>query len=243
RLVSRHRSLAAQAVESARARYKNGQGRLEDVLRSQAGQAMFEVDLAQFRAEALSARARLDALRGETPGSRVDSLAAPPDTALAGGVEAWLAAIGPSHPRLGERTSQAERYRLAASAMRRRLWPDLELRYAYGFREALHGTHVQDDMFSASVGVALPIFGPARADAAEMDAMARASEQERQAADLDLRAQVAAAHAAATSARWRSTMLADTVIMIQRSAVEASWATYRAGGSDLWRVLESTHAL
>jgi outer membrane protein TolC len=38
-------------------------------------------------------------------------------------------------------------------------------------------------------------------------------------------------------------LLADTVLTIQRRAVEASWVSYRAGSTDLWRVFESVHAL
>jgi outer membrane protein TolC len=76
-----------------------------------------------------------------------------------------------------------------------------------------------------------------------MDAMARASEAERTAAELDLRAQVAAIHATATAARRMVGLLADTVVTTQRRAADASWVSYRAGTSDLWRVFESTHAL
>ena len=45
-------------VQSARARFESGQGRLEDLLRTQAEQANTLRDVAMFRAEARSSRAR-----------------------------------------------------------------------------------------------------------------------------------------------------------------------------------------
>jgi outer membrane protein TolC len=36
---------------------------------------------------------------------------------------------------------------------------------------------------------------------------------------------------------------ADSVITVLSRAVEASWAAYGAGTTDLWRVFESSHAL
>lgn len=244
RLVLRHRDIAGRAVQSARVRYQSGRGRLDDVMRSQAERAMFEADVAMFAAEEREARAQLDALRGIAPGDAAprDSLATPPDTALAGSADAWLGAITAAHPRVGASAAATERYRLEARAMRRRLWPDLEVRYSYGWRQPVMGIE-QDDMFNASVGVMLPVFGSMRAEAAGMDAMARAGERERLAAELDLRAEVVAAHAMASSARWRAGLLADTVVVLQRRALEASWSAYGAGGGDLWRVLEAAHAL
>jgi outer membrane protein TolC len=129
-------------------------------------------------------------------------------------------------------------------------WPDLELRGSYGWRQTLAGSAhggplEQDNMFSATVGFMLPIFAGSRerSEAAGMDAMARASEAERVAAELDLRAQVAAIHATAAAARRTVGLLADTVVTTQRRASDASWVSYRAGTTDLWRVFESTHTL
>lgn len=78
---------------------------------------------------------------------------------------------------------------------------------------------------------------------AEMDAMAEASQADRRAAELDLREQVTSAWAAAAAAQRSVGLLADTVLVTQRQAVEASWVAYRAGATDLWRVFEASHAL
>lgn len=262
RAAEAHLGVMDRMVESARARYESGSGRLEDMLHAQAERARIHADLATFRAEERGARAALDALRGVAPGTTPGALpAAPPEAftdtlaALPGGndtlaVEAWLAGVTASHPRLRELDARASRYRFAARAARRIAWPDLDLKASYGWREALRtpghsGAFEQHNMVSASVGFMLPIFGAARggAEGAEMEAMARASDAERRGAELDLGRQIVAAHAAASAARRATRLLADTVIALQHRAVEASWVAYRAGSSDLWRILEATHSL
>lgn len=100
-------------------------------------------------------------------------------------------------------------------------------------------------MWSATVGFEVPIFAGQRqlAEGAELDAMARAAESDRRAAELDLRQRVVAAHAAAEAARRTAQLLADTVVTTERRALNASWSAYRVGATDLWRVLEATHSL
>jgi outer membrane protein TolC len=100
-------------------------------------------------------------------------------------------------------------------------------------------------MFSASVGLLVPIFAPQRefSEGAEMEAMVRASESERRAMELELRQQIVAVHAAAAAAQATVRLLADTVVNTQRRAVDASWSAYSAGANDLWRVFEASHSL
>ena len=160
-------------------------------------------------------------------------------------LDAWLAAVAPGHPRLRELDAQVGRYRFSARAARRMAWPDLELRASYGRRGTLEGGIAQDNMFTAMVGFMLPIFAGARerSEGAEMDAMARASQAERRGVELELRRQVVSAHAEAARAARTVSLLADSVIAVQHRAVEASWTSYRAGTTDLWRVFEATHSL
>jgi len=100
-------------------------------------------------------------------------------------------------------------------------------------------------MWSASVGFMVPIFAGQRefSEGAEMDAMARASEAERRAAELDLRQRVAETYAVAVAAQRTVRLYADTVVTVEERAVDASWVSYSTGSTDLWRVLEATHAL
>jgi outer membrane protein TolC len=243
RMADAHGAVMEHMILAARARYESGNGRLEDILRAEAEQARTLADLASFRAEAASARARLDALRGVMPGGATDTLVPPPPVTIPATPDPWLAAIAPAHPRLRAGQAEADRYRLSARAARRMVWPDLELRGSYARREPLLGRFPQYGMFNASVGFMLPVFalGRQRSEAAGMDAMARASEAERSAAELDLRERVVAAHAGAAAAQRTVALFADTVVATQRQATDASWIAYRAGTADLWRVFESSH--
>ncbi len=243
--ASGHQQVMDRLVQSARARYDAANGRLEDVLRAEAERARTLTDLAAYRAEERGARARLDALRGITPGAAADTLAPPPVAPVPTDPAAWLAAVAPSQPRLRAMDAEVSRYRLAARAARRSAWPDLELRGSYGKRQTLRGGMAQDDMFSATVGFMLPLFAGQRefSEGAEMDAMARARASERRAAELELQQQVSETHAAAAAAQRTVALLADTVVVSQRRAVEASWVSYSAGSTDLWRVFEASHAL
>ena len=259
-----HAGVMDRLVQSARARYGSGSGRLEEVLRAEAVRARTIADAVVFEAEELAARLRLDALRGVDPGVTVEALEPPPAgdaSALAtAGVTAVPAASGgdpaiAAHPRLRALDAQAERWRQAASASRRMLWPELEVRASYGFRAEeipggmFHGLPVgpqpQDDMYSVTASLMLPVFMVQRelAEGAEMDAMARAAQAERRGAELELRSEIAAALAVERAAARTVALLADTVVVTQRRALDASLAAYAAGTTDLWRTLESAHAL
>jgi outer membrane protein TolC len=245
RSAEAHRGVMDRLVQSARARYESGNGRLDDVLRAEAERARTLADLAAFRAEERAARARLDALRGIDPGSSSEPLAQPPALLEPEGSAMWREAVAATHPRLREAGSRVERYRLAARAARRMVWPDLELRASYGAREPLAGGMPQDDMYSATVAFMVPLFAGGRelSEAAEMDAMARAAEAERRATELSLRQELEAARARAFAADRTVHLLADTVVVTQRRAVDASFSAYSAGTTDLWRVFEAAHAL
>jgi len=245
RLADSHRGIVDRLVESARARYQSGNGRLEDMLSAEAERGRTLVDLGAYAAERSTAQALLDALRGAEPGAAAESLAAPPIAAVPASPESWLAAVAPTHPRLRELDARVGRYRYAAGAARRGAWPDLELKGSYGFRETLAGGIPQDDMWSATVGINVPLFASQRerAEGAEMDAMARAGQSERRAAELELRRDVIATHAAAVAAQAAVRLLADTVVATQRRAMNAAWSGYRAGTTELWRVFEVSHSV
>jgi outer membrane protein TolC len=76
-----------------------------------------------------------------------------------------------------------------------------------------------------------------------MDAMARATGADRRAAELDLLEQLRAGLASAEASQRTVGLLADTVVVTQQRAVDASWSAYSAGTTDLWRVFEATHTL
>ncbi len=239
-----HRGVMDRMAAAARARYESGRGRLDELLRAEAERARLAGDAATFEAEEGAARARLDALRGREPGGVAESLAAPPEWLAPDSAAAWRDLVA-SHPRVRAASEREAGRRGAAAAMRRMGWPDLTLRASYGFRSDLEGGMIpQDDMWSAGVGVMLPIGNGSRqgAEAAEMTAMAEAAAAERRATVLDLAAETGALRSRAQAARRVATLLADTVLVAQRRALAAAWSGYEAGGNDLAAVLAAAHA-
>ena len=243
-----HRDMMDRMVPTIRSRYESGRGRLEDVMSVEAERARATADIAMFAAEERAARARIDALRGRSGGEFADSLSPPPvsDVAVATG---WPVVVDARHPRLRELAARTQSYRLAGQAAKRRAWPELELRGSYGFRQDLAHevghTEPQDDMFSASVGLMLPLFRGSSdlGEGGAMEGMARASESEYRAAELALIEQVTAIQSEAGAAQRRARLLADTVVVMYRKALDATWSSYSAGQTDVWRVFESAHAL
>ncbi len=245
-----HRGVMLRMVAAARARYESGRGRLQDLLRAEAERARLAGDAATFEAEAFAAHATLAALRGREPGAAADSLAAPPEWLAPDSADAWRD-VALSHPRVRAAAEREAGQRGAAASMRRMGWPELTLRASYGYRSDLaggtmsHGASLpQDDMWSAGVGVMLPIGNGSRqgAEAAEMTAMADASAAERRATSLALAAETGALRARAQAARRMATLLADTVLVSQRRALAAAWSGYESGGDDLSGVLAAAHA-
>ncbi|MBI5838202.1 MAG: TolC family protein [Candidatus Eisenbacteria bacterium] len=245
RTAGHHRGAMNQLLESARARVASGTGRLDDALRAEAEGARVLVNLSDFEAERHSAWARLQALRGVGPEGEVDTLVPFAEAAVPTDPSVWLAAVSPGHPRLRELDATVSRYRNEARSARRMVWPDIELRGSYSWRRTLEDGTRQDNMFSATAAIMLPLFASRRelAEAREMDAMARAGSAERLGSELELRQQVSVACSEARAARRNVRLLADTVLVVQRRALEASWASYRAGATDLWRVFEASHEL
>lgn len=249
RLGLTHRGVMDRMVAAADTRYRTGRGRLDEVLRAQADRARLAADVAAFQSEARGARARLAALRGREPGAAADTLLPPPDALQPEGSPAWAGALDGTQPKLVSLEREAAGRRAAARSMRRMSWPDLDLRASWAKRgpmEHAGGPSMElDDMWSASVGLMLPIFSGSRerAQAAEMDAMALAADGEHRAAALDLAADLDEARARAESARRTAALLADTVVVAQQRSLDAAWIGYEAGSVDLARVLESAHAL
>jgi len=154
------------------------------------------------------------------------------------------------HPALEEPQARRRSAEYMARAERRRIWPELELNASYGFRETLenpaHGLVTeQDDMFSATVGFMLPLFagGNEGAKAREQDAMARAAVAGRQRTEQMLAEEVLMAHAEARAAGRMVGLIADTVVVARRRALEAAWNAYGAGSLDLREILDASHRL
>lgn len=238
-----HRAQMDALVSAARARYTAGGGRLDDVLGAEAERARALADLASWRGEARAARAQLDRMRGREPAATDEALQPPPADSSADG--AWRAALDGTHPRLAAADAEQRRWEFAARASRRMVAiPDVELRASYGRRAPLADGTPQDDMFSVTGAIMLPVFAGSRerAEAAERDAMARAAAADRRDAALELTAELERALAEREALRAQVTLMADTVRVAERAAAESAKRAWSAGLGDLARVLDAEHA-
>lgn len=249
RAAAEHRGVMDRMAAAARARYESGRGRLDDLMRTEAERARVVGDAAMFAAEERAARARLDALRGREPGGPADSLSAPPEFLAGDAAIAWGDVVA-AHPRVRAAGEREAARRGQAAAMRRMGWPELTLRAQWQFRSDLvdpaggHGTIPNEDMWSAGVGIMLPIGIGSRqgAEAQEMTSMADAAAAERRATSLALGAEITALRERIAASRRMTTLLADTVLVAQRRALAAAWSGYEAGSGDLSGVLAAAHA-
>jgi outer membrane protein TolC len=254
--TAHHHGVMDRIVAAARAQYQSGRGRLDAVLRAETERARIIADEAIYRGEEQVARARLNALRGITAAAG-ETLAAVPMPTVAS-VEPFLNTTG--HPQLAAAEARQRSYQQTARASRRTRWPDLDLRVMYGFRDQVpvtsttvhpgghtvtdYGTEKLDDMVSASIGFMVPLpNGRGSAESDEWEAMARASEAERREASFALEQDIRSAHTTALATERLAGILADTVLVAGRRAVDAAWVSYEAGTIDLWQVLEASHAL
>jgi outer membrane protein TolC len=229
---------------AAKARYESGRGRLEDMLRVEAERARITADAVAFEAEERTARATLAELRGVGGDGMESELVAPPGALAPDTAAAWSTVIS-AHPRVRVASERERAKREAARAMRRMIWPDLTLRASYGFRGTLEDGMMQDDMWSAGVGIMLPIGTGSRqgAEAAEMDAMADAAHSDRSAETLALERELRSLRVQAAAAARTATLLADTVQVADRRVLAAAWSAYEAGRTDLAGVFDAAHAL
>lgn len=245
RLAHAHESEMDALVRAARARYDAGGGDLGMLARAEAERARTRAEGVRLEADAVAARAALAERLGRDPAAAgIDSLAPPPPAHVAESSAGFLATIGDAHPRLRALAATATSRRDAARAARRMAWPDLEAGVSWQHRGTVMGVR-QDDMWSATLGVMLPVFAGRRAgpmgDA--MDAMARSAAADLRAERLALVRRVVGAHAAALAAQRRTALLADTLDAAEHRALASAWAAFTTGRGDMGAVLDVMHAL
>lgn len=238
-----HIGVMDRMASSARSRLESGRGQLDEVLRIEIERARIEAERYTDLAALEGARARLDAFRGIPPGVTSDTLTTPAVPWPAAPRPKWREALA-AHPRLRGLGSREAGYRTEARAMRRMLWPDLDLRASYAWRRDMPDGMPRDDMYSLSAALMLPLTGGGRerAEAAEMEAMSRGAALERAAASLDLAAELEATLAEADAAHASLHLLQTRVVSLQGRAVETAIASYTSGSGDLARALDAAHA-
>jgi outer membrane protein TolC len=225
-VMEQTRGLLRDFTSVATTMYAVGSGIQQDVLRAQVEVARMSEEITRMAQMRIAVAARLNALLGreatnpigalELPELPADDLP-PPDTLIA-----WALASRPALRAGAERVAAAE---ASLVAVRRELFPDLQLGVQYQRRPAF------PDMVSVMVGINLPIFAagkqlPMRREMAAMRDMSQAEL-------LNLRnetiARIIETRARAAQDRTLGRLYRASILPQARSAVQAALASYRVG--------------
>lgn len=254
-----HRTRASLDAFAATARTAYAQGRApqQDILRAQTEIAAIEEHMAELRQRRAGALAELNALL-ERP-SRDDVAPTMParlrallegepgpgmlSDHLGGGelgagfpplLELERRALA-TRPEVARARSRAEAAAHAVEAARIERRPGIALTGGYAMRSG------RADLFSAGVMVELPLFRGRKQDQAVIEAEHRKDAETlgERALALEIRKEVATAHADLVRAREQVILLEEGVIPQARASVESAAAAYRAGDGDFLRVMES----
>jgi outer membrane protein, heavy metal efflux system len=222
----------------ARARYAVGQGAQQDVLRVQVEVTRVEQLRIDQTAEAEVRRAELNRLRSADADAPVETPAPLALRPVEGDGAEQLRLAEASSPELRAAALAVERERTALELARKESRPDFTLLAGYMNRGRL------DPMWQASVGISLPLFARKNAGrVAEAEARLRASESNRQATLLRLRARTQERLARLRAVEKTATLYEKGIVPQGQMAVEAGLASYQAGQLPFLAVLESLATL
>jgi outer membrane protein TolC len=237
RLVDEQIQTWGGVEEDIRARYAAGMGTQQDILRAQGEKTRLLQQRRRDEAAEGAAVAELRRLLGrplDAPVSTERRLV--PGTPLAVPDEAGaIARAVDATPEIRDAAAFAERSRSEADLSRRLAQPDLVVSAGYSYRGSL------PLMWSAGVGVSIPIFGSKRSK--PLVAGADAAAESAAAAEAAIRA-IAQARAAERLIQMHqlaaeAKLDEDGVLVQDRLAVEAALASYRTGAVPFVTVLES----
>ena len=229
RLAIARRSLdrATRVSESARSRYRVGQGALPDPLLAAVEETKFRDRIRALEADRAVAAARFNTLQNRPATEEVPAIALSSADRSIPDATAVRAAIEKSPAIL---QAQAEVRRADRDLDRARLdrRPDLTFMTSYGERQR------RDDMVGATVGIDLPFFHAKRVSArvAEKQAELGAAKKRLESVRLGVSREVEEALIVLARDADRATLYRDTILTQDRTAAEASEQAYAVGKID-----------
>lgn len=242
RLTQKNKLVLEQFLKIANSRYAVGQGNQADVLKAQTQLSKMVDELIRLDRERLTMEAELNRALGRRPdaGAPLPAAAQHSDEALAQ-FDALYATALRERPQLLALQSLIDRGDRNVALARKDYYPDLDLKFSYGQRDAMPDGTPRDDMVSLTAGVNLPVWRGSKLNPRVAEAIAMRD----QAADMyraqlnelsmALRTQVAMAEQSLKSAH-----LYETGILPQaRLAVESSLAAYKVNRVDFLTLLDN----
>jgi outer membrane protein TolC len=240
RLAIARRSLdrAERVSESARTRYRVGQGALPDPLLAAVEETKFRDRIRTLEGERATAAARFNTLQNlpvTDPVPAISLSSIDRDIPDAASIRTAIER-SPAIVQVQAEVRRAERDLDRARLERR---PDLTFMTSYGERER------RDDMVGATVGVNLPFFQAKRVSAriAEKQAELEAAKRKLESVRLGLSREVEEALIALARDRDRAALYRDTILTQDRTAAEAAEQAYAVGKIDFQTYIRTVLAV
>jgi cobalt-zinc-cadmium efflux system outer membrane protein len=159
RLVTRNRLVLEQFLKIAESRYSVGQGAQADVLKAQTQLSKMTDELLRLERERPSVEAELARLLGRRSAvTAMEAAQIPEVRTIALDFRSLQEAAVKNRPQLLGLQSAIERAGKALELAQRDYYPDFDLRFAYGQRDATLMGDRRDDMVSLTLAINLPIW-------------------------------------------------------------------------------------
>lgn len=240
RLTIARRSLdrANHVSESARNRYRVGQGALPDPLLAAVEETKFRDRIRTLEADRAAAAARFNSLQNQPVNESVPTISLPVADRSLPDVASIRAAIEGS-PLILQAQAEARRAERELDRARLERRPDLTFMTSYGERQR------RDDMVGATVGVNLPFFQAKRVSAriAEKQAELGAAKKKVDSVRLTLSREVEEALIILARDADRAALYRDTILTQDRTAAEAAEQAYAVGKVDFQIYLRAVIAV
>jgi cobalt-zinc-cadmium efflux system outer membrane protein len=234
RIVARTRTALEQLVAIARARYNVGQAAQNDVLDAQTELERLNVELLELTRENTVLQSEMQRLLGRTgPMAPVHVAALQLAAGPALDIDPGNLAIE-NRPQLLALEALVKRSARSLDLARREYYPDFDVKFAYGLREAAPDGVPRDDMVSLTVSLNLPIWRKSRLEpqVAEARAMRAQAQSMLTAQQLETRAAVEQQLAVVAQTRQTAALYQNSLLPQVRASVTSALAAYRVGSVD-----------
>jgi outer membrane protein TolC len=244
RITRENLEILDHLLEITRARFSVGQAAQQDVLQAEVARARAAAMLEERKQMIVTGRRELNSAVGRAPETPLGPTETPPDPASLDRAVVGAAAsrANPEVRAAATRATAAARGVDEASYDR---WPDLQLSAAYMFREAVPGDPMSgSDMFSASIGVTLPVWAARKQNARLREARHSLAAAEANAESASLTASTAVQSALDVVERLTReiALFENDVEPKAEQAVASGTAEYRVGKTAFVALLASWQA-
>jgi cobalt-zinc-cadmium efflux system outer membrane protein len=238
-IMSATRELLRDFEQVTTARYAVGAGIQQDILQAQVAVASVRADIRVLRERRVAMAARLNSLLGRPATRAIGALELPDIDGPLPSVDALLASAVSNRPALqaaAERVAAAEAgYRAA----RRQLYPDFDVRVAYGQRPQY------EDLVTIAVGINIPLWAGSKQLPLRREMLALESASGARQLDLynETYARLTELRAAAERAKELERLYRTSILPQSAAAVESALSAYRVGQVDYMTLLTNQMTL